>query len=332
MNRFWRLDRTPNGADFDGALSLQEEAVPRAGDGEVVIRGAFLSMDAGTRMWMTRREDGYQPPLPLGAKMAGLTLGRIVESRAPGFSEGDLVRAFGQWADYSVVRPELSNLTKLDEAVDPREHFGALGLNAWTAYVGLAETARVKAGETVVVSAAAGATGLLACQIAKNFGARVVGIAGGGRKCAFLRDEGLVDLAVDYKNENVEGALARLGGVHVYFDNVGGAILDAALPSMALHGRVAVCGLIDGYSGDEPAPGPRRFDQVLMKRLTIAGFFLPDYFDRGAAHKAALRRWFDAGRLRMWFDETQGLENTLAAYAKLFSGGNIGKVLVRLGA
>lgn len=329
-NRYWRLDRPPEGDDFARALSLREEPTPRAGDGEVVVKADYLSMDAGTRMWMTRREDGYQPPLPLGAKMAGLALGRVVESRAPGFAPGDLVRGFGQWADYSVFRPELSNLTTLDESVDPREHFGALGLNAWTAYVGLAETARVKAGETVVVSAAAGATGLLACQIAKNMGARVIGIAGGKRKCEFLRGNGLVDRAIDYKAEDVESALASEGGVHVYFDNVGGGVLDAVLPNMALHGRVAVCGLIDGYSGDGPAPGPRRFDQVLMKRLSITGFFLPDYFDRGAAHQAALRRWFDNGRLKMWFDETAGLENTLDAYGKLFSGGNIGKVIVKV--
>lgn len=329
-NRYWRLDRTPKGDDFAVALSLQEEALPRAADGEVVIRADYLSMDAGTRMWMTRREDGYQPPLPLGAKMAGLSLGRIVESRAKGFAEGDLVRCFGQWADYSVVRPELSALTRLDEGVEARQHFGALGMNALTALVGLTETARVKAGETVLISAAAGATGLLACQIAKNLGARVVGIAGGARKGDFLRQNGLIDAAIDYKAENVEAALARLGPVDVYFDNVGGPMLDAVLPNMALHGRVAVCGLIDGYAGDGPAPGPRRFDQVLMKRLTITGFFLPDYFDRGAEHQAALRRWFDAGRLRMWFDETAGLENTLDAYARLFKGGNIGKVVVRV--
>lgn len=330
QNRYWRLDRTPEGDDFAAALSLQEEPVPRAGEGEVVIRADYLSMDAGTRMWMTRREDGYQPPLPLGAKMAGLSLGRVVESRAPGFAAGDLVRCFGQWADYSLVRPELSALTKLDQSVDAREHFGALGLNAWTAYVGLTETAAAKPGETVVVSAAAGATGLLACQIAKNLGCRVIAIAGGRAKCDFIRDNGLADAAIDYKADNVEAALAKLGPVNVYFDNVGGPILDAVFPNMALHGRIAVCGLVAGYAGDGPAAGPRRFDQVLMKRLTVTGFFLPDYFDSGADHLAALRAWFDKGRLKMWFDETAGLEKTLTAYGKLFSGGNIGKVIVRV--
>lgn len=329
-NRFWRLDRPPKGEDFAAALSLQEEPLPRAGDGEVVYRADYLSMDAGTRMWMTRREDGYQPPLPLGAKMSGLAIGRVVESRADGFSEGDLVRGFGQWADYSLVRPELSALAKLDEDVDPRQHFGVLGLNAWTALVGVRDVAAAKRGETVAVSAAAGATGLLACQIARILGCRVVGVAGGAPKCGFLVKEGVVDQAIDYKAENVEAALSKLGGVDVYFDNVGGPILDAALPNMALHGRVAVCGLIAGYAGEGPAPGPRRFDQVLMKRLAITGFFLPDHFERGPAFVETLRRWFDDGRIRMWFDETPGLENALAAYGKLFSGGNVGKVLVSL--
>lgn len=330
QNRHWRLDRAPVGDDFAAALSLQEEPVPSPAGGEALIRTQFLSMDAGTRMWMTRREDGYQPPLPLGAKMTGLAIGRIVESRASGFAKGDLVRCFGQWADYSLVRPELSMLARIDEDVDARQHFGALGLNAWTAYAGIVELGAAKAGETVVVSAAAGATGLLAAQIAKRLGCRVIGIAGGAAKCSFLRRQGIADATIDYKAEDVDAALSRAGDVDLYFDNVGGTLLDAVLPNMALHGRVVVCGLIASYSSDNPAPGPRRFDQVLMRRLTIAGLFLPDFIARGDAFPAILRKWFDEGRLKMWFDETEGLENTLNAYSRLFSGGNIGKVIVRV--
>lgn len=330
QNRHWRLDRAPVGDDFAAALSLQEEPVPSPAGGEALIKTQFLSMDAGTRMWMTRREDGYQPPLPLGAKMTGLAIGRIVESGASGFAKGDLVRCFGQWADYSLVRPELSMLARIGEDVDARQHFGALGLNAWTAYAGIVELGAAKAGETVVVSAAAGATGLLAAQIAKRLGCRVIGIAGGAAKCSFLRRQRIADATIDYKAEDVDAALSRAGDVNLYFDNVGGKLLDAVLPNMALHGRVVVCGLIASYSSDNPAPGPRRFDQVLMRRLTIAGLFLPDFIARGDAFPAILRKWFDEGRLKMWFDETEGLENTLNAYSRLFSGGNIGKVIVRV--
>lgn len=332
QNRFWRLLAYPQGQDFASALKLETEAMPAPADGEVLIRADWLSMDAGTRMWMTPRQDGYQPPLPIGARMSGLCLGRVVESRAQGFRAGDLVRAFGQWADYSIVRPETSDLRVMDESVaDPRQHFGVLGMNGWTAYVGIAETAAVKAGETVLVSAAAGATGVLACQIAKLLGCTVIGLAGGPEKCRFLTEELGIDRAIDYRNEDVEAALATVpGGINAYFDNVGGPLLDAVLPNMAHYGRIALCGLMASYDREGPVPGPARFDQILMRRLTITGFFSPDFAGRGDAINAVLRQWLDAGQITMPFDQTRGIENVLDAYARLFTGANIGKVIVDL--
>ncbi len=331
-NRFWRLDAHPKGRDFAAAFSLQHEPVPTPGEGQVLVRNDWLSMDAGTRMWITPRTDGYQPPLPLGTKMVGLCLGRVVESRAPGFAAGDLVRCFGQWADYTVVDPALSGLMKLDERVtDPREHFGALGMNAWTAWAGLVEVAKAQPGETVLVSAAAGATGSLACQIARNLGCKVIGIAGGPDKCRWLVETLGVDVAIDHRNDDIAAELAKIeGGINVYFDNVGGPILDAVLPNMAHYGRIAVCGLVATYDSETPVPGPARFDQVLMRRLTISGFFLPDFMERAASFVPTLRKWLDAGKLVMNFDETVGLENTLDAYAHMLGGGNIGKVIVRV--
>jgi len=331
-NRFWRFAAQPHGNDFSAALALEDEPVPTPGEGEVLIRADWLSMDAGTRMWMTPRTDGYQPPLEPGVKMMGLCLGRVVASRAGGFKTGDLVRGFGQWADYSLVRPELSDLRVLDETVtDPRQHFGVLGMNGWTAYVGVLETGAAKAGDTVLVSAAAGATGLLACQVAKIAGCRVIGLAGGPEKCRVLVEAFGVDQALDYKSADVEAELAKAaGGVNVYFDNVGGPLLDAVLPNMAHYGRIALCGLIAGYAESGPARGPARFDQILMRRLTISGFFSPDFSARGDQINAVMRPWMEQGAIKMAFDETVGLENLLAAYAKLFSGGNIGKVIVDL--
>lgn len=332
VNRFWKLNARPVGNDFAAALSLEQEVLPALGSGEVLIRNEYLSMDAGTRMWMGARTDGYQPPLPIGSKMVGLCLGRIVASRAPGFAEGDLVRAFGHWADYSLVEAATSGLMKVDRDIpDPKEHFGALGMNAWTAYAGLTEVAKVQPGETVLVSAAAGATGSLACQIARNLGCTVVGIAGGANKCRYLTEEVGVALAIDYKNEDVSAALASVeGGIDAFFDNVGGAILDAALPNMAHYGRVAICGLISSYDREEAAPGPAHFDQILMRRLTISGFFIPDFLEKGSDYIPVLQGWMEAGRLAMRFDETEGLENVLTAYGRMLTGLSTGKAIVGL--
>jgi len=332
VNRFWQLDHHPQGSDFANALSLQDEMLAPLAEGEVRVKVDWLSMDAGTRMWMSARTDGYQPPLPLGSKMAGLVLGRVSESRNAGFPIGTLVRGFGQWADYATVMPALAGLEAVDERLaDVRHHFGALGMNAWTALVGVREVAAVQPGEWLVVSAAAGATGSMACQVGRNLGARVIGIAGGPDKCRYLRENLGVDLAIDYKSEDVAARLASVeGGVHAYFDNVGGPMLDAVLPNMAHYGRVAVCGMVAAYDSNTPLPGPARFDQVLMRRLRIEGFFIPDFLHRGAEFLPTLRTWVDAGTLSVNLDETAGLENTLVAYDRMLSGKAIGKVIVKV--
>lgn len=335
INRFWRLDSRPQGQDFASALSFQEEGLPPLGDGEVRIRNQYLSMDAGTRMWMSARTDGYQPPLPLGAKMSGLGVGRVTESRDKRFPEGALVRCFGQWGDYTTVPAEGASLAVLDESVgDPRHHIGALGMNGWTALVGVRETAAIQPGQWLAVSAAAGATGSLACQIARNLGAKVLGIAGGPEKTRFLTEKLGVDVAIDYRNQDVSAELAKVaeaqGGMNAYFDNVGVPLLDEVMPHMALHGRIAVCGLVATYDSPTPLPGPAYFDQVLMKRLRIEGFFLPDHLDRADEFFATLRTWVDEGKLFVPFDETEGLENVLVGYGRMLTGRNIGKVVIKL--
>ncbi|NKJ44320.1 NADP-dependent oxidoreductase [Novosphingobium sp. SG720] len=331
-NRFWRLDARPQGHDFASALTLCEEALPPLAPGEVRIAAQYLSMDAGTRMWMSARTDGYQPPLPLGAKMMGLVLGRVSESRDARFAEGTLVRGFGQWARFSTVLPDAAGLVAVDESVaDIRQHFGALGMNAWTAYVGVREVLGLATGQWLVVSAAAGATGSLACQIGRNLGLRVIGIAGGPDKCRYLVENLGIDQAIDYKHEDVAARLAQVdGGVHGYFDNVGGPLLDAVLPNMAHYGRVAVCGLVAAYDADAPLPGPARFDQILMRRLRVEGFFIPDFLHRGAEFLPQLKTWFEAGQLVSDMDETLGLENVLVAYDRMLTGKSLGKVVVKL--
>ena len=331
-NRYWRIAHRPVGTDFAAALELEDAALAPLADGEIRIRNTHLSMDAGTRLWLTAREDGYQPPLPVGGPMTGLVLGEVVESRAAAFATGDLVRAFGQWADVSTVDAAASGAILLDPTVaDRRAWFGPLGMNGWTALWGVERTGAAQPGERVLVSAAAGATGILAVQIARLLGCEAWGIAGGAAKCAYLRDELGIAGAVDYKAADVAAQLDAVGGFDVYFDNVGGPLLDTVLTCMNHYGRVAVCGLLADYSsGTRTAPA--QFDQVLMRRLRIEGFFSPDFMHEGPALTARLRKWHEAGALVMPYDVTRGLENTLSAYAKLFTGGNIGKVIVELDA
>ncbi|MBB4858404.1 NADPH-dependent curcumin reductase CurA [Novosphingobium chloroacetimidivorans] len=330
-NRVWTLQAYPEGLDFASAIHLDRRPTPEPADGQVTIAADWLSLDAGTRMWMTPRTDSYQPPIPLGSPVPGQVMGRVLESRAPGFAPGDLVRAFGQWADVSCVDALASGLMKLDPTVsDPRLHLGPLGMNGWTALVGIEEVGRVKAGDTVLVSAAAGATGMLAAQIAREQGARVIGIAGGPAKCAFLTEQLKLDAAIDHQGPDVEAAIAQAApeGIDVYFENVGGPLLDAVLPNMAHYGRIAICGLMANYA--QAQPGPKRFDQILSRRLQVTGFFSPDFAHRGPELTARLRSWTDAGKLMTPFDETIGLDNVLTAYARLFTGANIGKVVVRV--
>ncbi|MGY6550872.1 MAG: NADP-dependent oxidoreductase [Erythrobacter sp.] len=333
-NRFWRIDRRPQGTDFAAALSLAEQPVPAPGDGAIVIRNMMLSMDAGTRMWLTDRRDGYQPPLEVGTPMIGLVIGEVVGSRHADFPEGTLVRAFGQWGDYSVVDAALSGAIALEPSVaDKRAWFGPLGMNGWTALWGIEQTGAAKPGERVLVSAAAGATGILAVQIAHLLGCEAWGIAGGAAKCAFLTEKLGIAGAIDYKAADVgaqlAAACAKGAGFDVYFDNVGGALLDEVLIRMNHYGRIAVCGLLADYTGSTRT-APREFDQVLMRRLRIEGFFSPDFMHQGPRLTERLKAWHEAGELVMPYDVTQGLENTLHAYAKLFTGGNTGKVIVEL--
>ncbi|GAA4621767.1 NADP-dependent oxidoreductase [Actinoallomurus vinaceus] len=333
-NRYWRLTRRPIGDDYASALDLVEEETPDLVDGDVLIRNTYLSLDAGTRMWMTAREDSYSPPTPLGCPVIGMVLGEVIASRHPDFREGDLVRAYGQWSDFSVSRPDETYVERVSRRLDDvRQHLAVFGPNGWTGYLGVAEYGAAKAGDTFVVSAASGVTGALAGQVAARLGCRVIGITGSAEKAAWITEDWGFDAAVNRQDGDVAEQLRTLcpDGIDLYFDNVGGEILDAALENMALFGRVAICGLLTSYGEEGPIPGPYKFDQVLMKRLNFTGFFSPDFYHRGPDVNRRLRPWYEAGDLRMTFDVTDGLENTLTAYSRLLSGAKIGKSLVRLG-
>ncbi len=330
--RVWKLVNRPEGINFDEALSLVEEDIDSPKDNKILIKTKIISMDAGTRMWMSDREDSYQPPLELGSSMVGVCLAEVVESDNPNFSRGDLVRGFGEWADYAVV--EADSFLKLEAGLDQEEaYLSVLGLNGWTAYVGVMEVGKPKEGETFLVSAAAGATGSLAGQIAKKAGCKVVGLAGSQEKCDWLVNDLGFDNAINYKTEDLDSALKDVcpTGIDIYFDNVAGDILNVVLQNLALYARIPLCGLIAQYNEKgSRMPGPENFDQLLMKRASITGFFCPDFLDDGPKIEEIMHDWYLEGSLKFKADVTNGLENVLVSYKRMFNGDNIGKTLVKL--
>lgn len=332
-NRLWILANRPVGNNYNSALKLIETPIRKLEAEEILIRNRVLSMDSGTRMYMTEREDSFQDGVPLGSPMLGTVIGEVVETQNLQYKIGDIVRCYGNWSDYSVVNPSTTYAAKLNPPLRSLEEYvGILGANGWTAYVGVMEVGAPKKGETFVVSAAAGCTGIMAGQIAKIAGCTVIGICGTDTKCDLLTREYGFDTALNYKTSDIRAELAACApqGVDIYFDNVGGAILDAVMPNLNNFGRIPICGLITNYIADEKVPGPEYFDLVLMKRLRIEGFFSPDFYAREHEFNPILTKWNSTNQLKLPFDVTNGLVNTVTAYSKLFSGENIGKVVVKL--
>ena len=329
----WRLMSRPEGTDFESAFKLEGEEIPDLKSGEILIRNHYIGMDAGTRNWLKSREDGFTPPLELGSPMVGILVGTIEATMNQGYAVGQLVRAWGQWSNYSVVNPLESTVHPLDSEIDDIRHYlGLLGPTGWTAYFGVLDVGDAKPGETFVVSAAAGATGSVAGQIARIRGCKTIGIAGSDEKLDWLVSDLGFDAGVNYKESDVESELRKVcpKGIDVYFDNVAGSVLDAVLPNMAIHGRVALCGMMENYNIDEPVPGPYKFDMLLMRRLTITGFLSRDFFDRAEESDMRVRQWMQEGLITLRFDEIEGIENALTAYGSLFKGSNTGKSIIKV--
>jgi NADPH-dependent curcumin reductase CurA len=328
-NRQILLNEIPRGKLGPEHFRLVEGEIPVAADGEVLLRALYVSLDAANRAWMQGAT--YRSALKGGDVMAGGALAEVVESHAKGFSPGDLVFADTGWRDYTALPARhLSKLPRMEPISHLLSVYGVTGL---TAYFGLLECGRPKAGETVVVSAAAGAVGSMVGQIAKIKGARVVGIAGGSAKCSLLTGELGFDAAVDYKAGDTRRALraACPEGVDVYFDNVGGDILEACLFNMNLHGRIACCGAVSQYDGVPPSHGPRGVPGLIVtKRLTMTGFVVMDFYDHQAEALADLKAWVDSGVLRVREDIIDGLENLPTALIGLLAGDNIGKRMVKV--
>lgn len=329
VNRQILLDQLPQGKLAPDHFRLAEGPLPAPGDGEVLLRTRYISLDAANRAWMQGAT--YRSALNAGQVMAGGALAEVKQSRAAHLKPGDLVFADTGWQDYAVLpAAHLAALPRLEPITHLLSVYGIAGL---TAYFGLLKCGRPKAGETVVVSAAAGSVGSLVGQIAKIKGCRVVGVAGGAAKGALLvRDYGF-DAVVDYKAGDTRRALraACPDGIDVYFDNVGGDVFEAALFNMANHGRIACCGAVSQYDGAAPAHGPRGIPGLIVtRRLTLTGFVVMDFDDERDAALAELKAWVDSGRLKVAEDIIDGLERLPAALIGLLAGENVGKRMVKV--
>jgi NADPH-dependent curcumin reductase CurA len=331
INRGWVLAQRPVGDDFDAALKFQDLPMPEPGPDQVLVRTLYLSLDPANRGWMAGPT--YIPAVPVGAPMWGGILGRVERSNAPQFKPGDIVGGFGSWTDYCVLPAGGANAIPDMGGLPLSAAQGLFGGAGGTAYVGVMDIGQAKAGETFVVSGAAGSVGSLAGQIAKIQGCTVIGIAGSAEKCAWLIDELGFDHAIDYQAEDVQARVAALcpNGVDVYFENVGGAVGNAVIANLAMGGRVVLCGLVSQYNSAAPTIG---YDlmPIVLKRGKIQGFILFDHLDRLGEASMKLGGWLAEGKIKYHSHIVDGLENALEGFKLLFKSGGAhrGKLMVRV--
>jgi NADPH-dependent curcumin reductase CurA len=335
INRQWLLARRPVGASHPDDFRFNEGSIPSlTADGDVLVRVLYLSYDASQRIWLTEH-GGYMKPIQVGEPMRAMGIGQVVESRDPAYKAGDLVEGFMSWQDYVVARADgpmpLRILPKGDFPVS--WNLGVFGVAGLTAYFGVVDGLKVNPGDTVVVSAATGATGSLAGAIAKALGAKkVIGIAGGAEKCRWVVEEAGYDAAIDYKNENIDARLKELApeGVTAYFDNVGGSMLEALIDNMAPKGRILICGAMSsGYHSTE-VPGPKNYMRICTHMLTMSGILLFFYADRFPEGVQQLARWVAEGKLHVEENLHEGFEKAPLLLPTMFAGKDPGKLLLKI--
>ena len=331
VNRKWVLRERPHGMPRREDFELREEPLPELADRQFLVKNLYLSCDPAQRSWLAR--DTYVPKIAVGETMRAGAAAQVVASRHAKFREGDVVFGMFGWQDYAVSDGGgFVEVSRLPAGVPIPLCMSALGLTGLTAYYGMVAIGAVKAGDNVLVSGAAGATGSIAAQIAAITGARVVGIAGGERKCAFLRDELALDAAIDYRGGDLRARLKELfpRGVDLFFDNVGGETLDSVLLHLAPRARVVMCGAISVYNDLEHAPPLRNHNRLMVVRARMEGILVTDYAAQFPAAAAQLGQWVGQGKLKNRVDIVDGLERAPEALCRLFTGENLGKQLVRL--
>jgi NADPH-dependent curcumin reductase CurA len=328
VNRQFKLARRPVGMVQRSDFEFAEAPVPEPAEGEVLVKILYISLDPAMRGWMNEGKS-YVPPVGIGEVMRAGAVGRVIASRDPGMAVDDHVVGVLGVQEYAVAKAK--QLTRVDPGRAPLPvYLGTLGMPGMTAYFGLLEVGRPKPGETVVVSGAAGAVGQVVGQIAKIKGCRVVGIAGGQEKCDYLRSIGF-DAAIDYKHEDVKTALRQHcpKGVDVYFDNVGGEILDAVLTRLAMHARIVICGAISQYN-EASIKGPGNYLSLLVNRASMTGMVVFDYASRYGEAAREMAGWMATGQLKSREDIVEGLETFPDTLLKLFRGENTGKLVLKV--
>jgi NADPH-dependent curcumin reductase CurA len=330
VNHQYRLAARPVGLPKPTDWSYTEEPAPEPGDGEVVVKVLYLSLDPAMRGWMNDTRS-YVPPVGIGDVMRALGAGEVVASNHPDVSVGDHVTGLFGVQEYAVAHGKA--VLKVDTTLAPLPvYLSTLGMPGMTAYFGLLDIGRPEPGQTVVVSGAAGAVGGVVGQIARLKGARAVGIAGGEDKCRYVVEDLHFDAAIDYKSEDVGTALAEHcpQGIDVYFDNVGGEILDAALARITRHARVVICGAISQYNATGPVRGPSNYLSLLVNHASMTGFVVSDYGDRYAEGAKEMAGWLSAGEIVTREDIAEGLESFPDVLLRLFSGENNGKLVLKV--
>ena len=329
ISREIRLASRPSGIPTMSNFTLAQTTLEALRHQQVLVRNLYMSVDPYMRGRMNDRES-YLPPFALGKVLEGGAVGEVIESRAKELKVGDAVTSNFGWRDYFIASPE--DLRKVSREVQPLSvYLGALGMTGMTAWAGL-HLVEVKAGETIFISGAAGAVGSVAGQLAKLRGCRVIGSAGSGEKVQFLREECGFDIAFDYKVGLVVEQLKveAPDGIDVYFDNVGGESLEAALEVLRVHGRIIACGAISGYNADKPRPGPSNLFNMITKRLTMKGLLVRDWLDRQGEFEKEVGGYFKAGKLKSKETVVNGIDQAVGAFLGLFEGLNIGKMIVKL--
>lgn len=328
------LASRPEGMPAPHNFALIENQLPAPAGDQVLVRNLFMSVDPYMRGRMIDRKS-YIPPFEVGAALEGLAVGEVVVSADARFQPGDRVKHMKGWREFALLSGKELATIPPNAGVPLQAFLGVMGMTGLTAYVGLLRIADLKEGDTVFVSAAAGAVGSVACQIAKAKNCIVAGSAGSDEKCAWLEEEAGVDAAINYRTcGNLTAAVAAAcpKGIDVYFENVGGDHLEAAIENMRPFGRIALCGMISQYNATEPAPGPKNLVQAVGKQLKLQGFIVSSHSDMAPAFQSDMVAWINAGKMRWQETILDGIERAPEAFMQLFTGDNLGKMLVRLAA
>jgi len=328
------LARRPVGKPQAADFAVVETETPALAEGQALVKNLYVSMDAGFRNWMDEDSgDNVLPAMPLGQAVMGLILGQVVESKNPAIAVGRHIMARLAWEQYSVV-DDSDWLVDIDDEHDHplSYHLGILGDTGMSAYFGLTDIGKPQPGETVLISAAGGAVGSVAGQVAKIMGARVIGLAGSDDKCQRLVDELGYDLALNYKDANLSAALAEAcpNGIDVYFDNVGGPLLEVVLEHIAPGARIPFCGAVADYAAEGPGSGPRNLFQLVTRCATLQGFLTHTQLDRYPEARRQLSAWIASGQLKSHEQVYQGVEQCGVAFSDMFAGKNFGKTVVKV--